>query len=221
MNALATLLFVAAFSIPTSSLILRSGARIDVDGSVAVDSGRVIFRSGGQLFSIPSADVDLDATRAAGVKTPTVYAQLPNRLRVTREERDRLLHDLEQNHSGTPAPIVNLPAVTMEQDAAQRERATGDEWSWKVQAQAKEEAIRRAQEQLDLLRNRADELATKIQTLFALGYKPEQFSYDAAQLEFTREAIPNAELAVTQAQRDYDQFRDNARRLGVMPGWLR
>ncbi len=146
---------------------------------------------------------------------------MPGRLKVTPEVRDRLLHDLEQNHSGTPVHFADIPPVTPDQDAAQRERATGDEWSWKMQAQAKEETIRRAKEQLDLLRSREDELAQKIRTLFALGYKPNQFSYDAAQLEFTREAIPNAELAVAQAERDYAQFRDNARRLGVMPGWLR
>lgn len=221
MNALATLLLITALSFPTPALILRSGTQIAVDDSVTIDGARVVFRSHGRLFSIPAAEVDLEASRAAGVKTPTVYAQLPNRLKVTPEQRDRLIHELEQNHSGTPAHVVDVPAMSYEEASATRQRATEDEWSWKLQAQAKQEAIRRAQEQLDLLRNREEELESQIRSWLGLGYRPAQFTYASTQLQYTRDAIPGAELAVTQAERDYEQFRDNARRMDIMPGWLR
>ena len=39
--------------------------------------------------------------------------------------------------------------------------------------------------------------------------------------EDTLEAIPSAQLEVQRAEREYDQFRDEARRRGVIPGWLR
>ena len=37
----------------------------------------------------------------------------------------------------------------------------------------------------------------------------------------TQEQIPRAELELHRAQREHDQFRDDARRQGVTPGWLR
>ena len=46
-------------------------------------------------------------------------------------------------------------------------------------------------------------------------------SIGATQLAYAEDSIPNAALSVQRAQRAYDQFRDDARRQGVMPGWLR
>jgi len=71
------------------------------------------------------------------------------------------------------------------------------------------------------LRDKAAALRAHIGGLLGLGYKPAQFSYDTTVLAYTEEAIPNAELAVQRAERAYEQFRDEARRLGVPPGWLR
>jgi len=52
MNILLVLL-LTAITIPTPTLIFRGGKHVDVDGSVRVDQGRVIFRSGGALYSVP------------------------------------------------------------------------------------------------------------------------------------------------------------------------
>jgi len=68
---------------------------------------------------------------------------------------------------------------------------------------------------------RAAQLRSRIAGFLSLGYKPNQFSYDTAVLQTTLEQIPYAELEVTRAERAYTQFRDDARRQGVMPGWLR
>jgi len=218
MNLLAHLLLITALSIQTSVLVLRSGERISVDGSVSVDNGRVVFRSGGGLYSIPSSEVDLDATRAMAVQPPVVRAEIPSRIRVTPEERDRLLRELEQNHSGTPAPESNVPPVTV---TANRQRGNDDEWGWRRQAQAHEEAIRRAREELDMLRSRAEQLQDRVRALLAQGFKPSQFTYDTTQLQHAVDSIPRAELELRRAEREFEQFRENARRQGVMPGWLR
>jgi len=219
MIALPSLLLITALSMPTSQLVLRDGARIDVD-SMKVENGQVIFRVGGTLYSVPAEEVDLVATRA--VSTPLNLSKSAERakLRVSEAERTRLLRDLEQNHEGKPAPAEALripPGPTPEQ----RERATDDEWTWRNQARSYEEAIRRTQENVDLLQDRADQLKAHIASLLSLGYKPNQFSYETTQLAYTLEAIPSAELEVQRAGRAYDQFRDEARRRGVMPGWLR
>lgn len=212
-------LLIAALVIQTNTLVLRSGQRIDVDGSVKVESGRVLFRSGGALYSVAEENVDLDATRAAGL--PIAFREeKPGRLRVTAEEKQRLIKELEQNHNGTAAPADALqvpPGPTPQERAA----ATQDEWSWKRQARAYEEAIRQAQENLDMLRNKAAALRAHIAGLLALGHTPNEFSYDSTDLAYTEAAIPQAQLDLQRAQRAYDQFRDDARRQGVPPGYLR
>jgi hypothetical protein len=145
---------------------------------------------------------------------------VPGRLRVSPEEKARLLKELEENHSGTPglpAALTVSPAPTAEE----RAEMTQEEWGWRRQARAYEESIRRAQENVDLLRDKAAALRAHIGGLLGLGYKPEQFSYDTTQLAYAEEQIPAAELEVQRAQRAYDEFRDQARRMGVPPGYLR
>jgi hypothetical protein len=219
MNPLAHLLLITALSIPTATLVLRSGERIAVDGNVRLEDGRILFRAGGTLYSVRSEDVDLDATRAAS-SVVTVTEERRGKLKVTAEERDRLLRELEQNHSGKPAPAgaFEYPSGPT---PSERQQETRDEWSWKNTARSYEESIRRAQEELDLLVDRAGALKAHIAGLLALGHKPSEFTYDTTQLAYLLDQIPNAELEVRRAERAYAQFRDDARRQGVDPGWLR
>jgi len=219
MTALANILLITALSIPTNTLVLRSGHRINVDGSARLESRRVLFRSGGALYSIPEDEVDVDATRAAG--TPAaIQAEGRGKLKVTAEEKQRLLKELEQNHSGTAAP-ANALEVPPGPTPAERQQATEDEWAWKRQSRAYEEGVRRAQEELDLLAYKAAALKAHIAGLLSLGHKPDEFTYDTTVLAYTLEQIPRAALEVERAQRAYDQFRDDARRQGVQPGALR
>ena len=220
MNALASLLLAAAITIPTQVLILRNGTTMAVDGPVSSDNGRVLFRSGGALYSLPAAEVDLDATRAVSAAVTVVAAADRGKLKVTDAERERLLRDLEQNHSGRQ-PVSFESAHAVPDPATPAEKGSAEEWSWRRQARAHEEAIRQAKEQLELVRSRAEQLRDEIRALVSRGYKPSQFTYQATQLESALTQIPYAELEVTRAERAYDQFRDDARRLGVMPGWLR
>lgn len=219
MNALLHLLLITALSIPTTTLVLRSGARIDVDGAVRQENGWILFRAGGALYSVRADEVDLDGTRVAGSEI-TVSPERPVKLKGTPEERQRILRELEQNHGGRPATPRALdvpPAPT----PVERRETTQEEWSWKRQARAHEEDIRRAIEQRELLVSKAEQLRSHIVGLLSLGYKPSQFSYDTTMLAYTMEQIPQANLEVERAQRAYAQFRDDARRQGVTPGWLR
>jgi hypothetical protein len=218
MNALLLLLLATALTFPTPALLLRDGNRIEVDGNVRVEDGRVIFRSGGALYSIPENEVDLTATRAAAA-VPVVKAETTQRLKVSEAERNRLLRELEENHAGTPttAKLPPLPPYVPERE----QLGSPEEWSWRRDAQAYEEAIRRAREDLDLLRSKAEQLRAHISGLISLGYKARQFTYDSTQLQYTLEQIPRAELELQRAERAYAQFRENARRQGILPGWLR
>jgi len=220
MNALAILLFATVTSlqqpIVTTTLILRDGTRFDVDGPIREEQGRIVFRSG-TLYSIPMSEVDMEATRAAVTKTVLVTADQDRKLKVSPAERDRLLRELEQNHSGGPVQALNLEKVIEPHEAPDK----GDEWSWRYAARAHEEAIRRAKEDVALLRDRAAMLKRQIEQFVALGYRAHQFTYQSSELQVTLDQIPAAELEVTRAERANAQFRDDARKQGILPGWLR
>jgi chromosome segregation ATPase len=212
MNALALLLAM------TSTLVLHSGDRIVAEGAVTEKDGVVMFRSAGVLYSMPAIEIariekdDETKSDAAPVR----------KLRVSEEERKRLLAELEKNHSGTPparqAVLEKAPPAPTRGEVAELKR---EELQWRRDARAYEEAVVRAREELQLLHSRIDQLRSKIFSLVSLGFAPHQFTYDTAQLTLTLEQIPAAELEVTRAERAYAQFRDDARREGVMPGWLR
>jgi hypothetical protein len=225
---LATLLLAATIAqspAPTApsaistTLILRNGAHFEVEGPIREEQSRIIFRTGGKLYSIPLADVDMDATRAAVTKTVVVTSDSGKKLKVSATERERLLRELEQNHTGKPSPAATGERLPEPREAA--EPPNGDEWSWRTAARAHEEAIRRAKENVELLRTRASALKQQIEQFFALGYRANQFTYQSSELEITQAQLPAAELEVTRAQRENDQFREDARKLGIMPGWLR
>ena len=213
MNVL-ILVLLTALTIPTPTLVFRSGERLAVDAGVKIEQGRVIFRSGGALYSVPEGEVDLVATRAAAL-IPVVKADTTMRFKVSEAERIRMLKELEQNHSGTPS-TATLPPITPEPP-----QSSGEEWQWRREAQSYQEAIRRAREELDLLTTKAAELRGHISSLLSLGYKPNQFTYDSTQLQYTLDQIPRAELEVARAERAYAQFKENARRQDIPPGWLR
>lgn len=210
-------MYFAALLIVASTLVLRTGEKIAIDGPLTEQNGVVTFRSSGALYSMPAFEVDEVATQTANA-----FAEEPpaaRRLKVSPAERERLLKELEKNHSGQPPaeprwqPAPASPASDQLSDA--------EEWNWRQRARAYQEAVRQAKENLGLLEDRADRLRSEISGLLSLGWRPASFTYQTTQLAYAEEAIPGAQLAIDRAQRAYDQFRDDARRQGVMPGWLR
>src|SRR5690242_20225885 len=86
-----------------STLVLRSGQHISIDGPWHEDRCRIVFRdAGGTLYSVPKDEVDLDTTRAMSV--PPLVATPPGvlRLKVSEEEKKRLIAALEESHTGLP-----------------------------------------------------------------------------------------------------------------------
>ena len=215
-------MYIATLLLVATTLVLNSGDRIRVEGDVSERNGVVIFRSGGALYSIPASMIDAQATKAANAIVDDSQPA-PKRLKVSAAERDRLLKELEQNHSGQPAAEQRWENEPPSREPARVETldTNAEEWNWRNRARAHEEAVRQAKENLDLLHDRAERLRSEITGLLSLGWKPKDFTYQTTQLEYVLAQIPYAELTVTRAQRAFDQFRDDARRQGVMPGWLR
>jgi len=212
MNALVLLVAL------TSTLVLQSGHRIVADGPVKEERGRLTFRVAGVLYSLPAEEVARVETAGEDDESDTPV----KRLRVSEAERKRLLEELANNHSGTVPPRpASLEAPPPSPSAAQLRAQRREESEWRREARAHEETIRRASEELELLETKVAELRWKIQGLVSLGYRPHQFTYDTTQLVQTEEQLPYARLEVERARRAYEQFREDARREGVMPGWLR
>jgi hypothetical protein len=216
---LSTLLFL---TVTTTTLVLHSGDRIAVDGAVTEDHGRVTFRVNGTLYSMSASEIARVEQGAPRRQEPVVVsASEPEklRLRVSEERARELLAELEKNRSGLP-PITTFEAVR-ERPAEEVKAESREEWSWRREIRSYEEAVRRAEEDLQLLLSREAELQQRIFTFVSNGYKPHQFTYDSLQLIRTRERIPYAELEVQRAHRALAEFREDARRQGVLPGWLR
>lgn len=201
------------FFVLVTTLVLRSGATIDVDGAITQKDGRVVFRSAdGALYSLKASEVERMVTPAE----PVIVRPEPKKLKLSAEERERLLRELENSHGGTALPLSpTLVAPPPAKDT------TDDEWRWRRESRAHEESLRRAKENVTLLVERVERLQNEIRGLIGLGFKPNQFSLQALQLQSTLEQIPYAQLEVSRAQRELDQFRDDARKQDIMPGWLR
>lgn len=224
---------LATIALLSTQLILRNGDRYSIDGPIREEQGRVVFRqAGGALYSIPLTEVDLAATRAAAMPQTAIVVRpdppaVPRskeavKLKVSDAERDRLLRELEKNHSGTPAsPQKPLDEILPPPTKQETEAAKQDEWTWRNRARGYEEAVRRAEENLALLHDRIEQLEQQIIGFTQLGYKPRQFTYQTTELQYARDQVPTLQLEVTRAKRAWDQFRDDARRQGVLPGWLR
>src|ERR1043165_4503421 len=94
MNALLLLI-----TLTTSTLVLRTGERIAVEGTPRTDNGVTTFRSAGLLYSLPAEEL----VRIEGICAKT--GEKPKwTLAVSAEERRRLIEALEQNHAGQSAP---------------------------------------------------------------------------------------------------------------------
>jgi len=220
MNAIFLLIAVA------STLVLHSGDRIAVDGPIHEEKGVITFRSGGVLYTLPAVEVVRVETEdhASEVKPARAAkpAEKPKRLLLSEEERKKRIEELEKNHSGTPAPpspmLENPPPPPSAGEVAQQR---SEEWEWRHRARDHEEAVRRAGEELQLIEERIEQLRARILSFVSLGYKPRQFTYDSTELVRAEEQIPYARLQVERAQRANEQFREDARRQGILPGWLR
>jgi hypothetical protein len=200
-------------TLTTSTLVLRSGDRIAVEGTPRHADGVYTFRSRGLLYSLPASEV----LRLEEVQP--VAAEKPKRkLRVSEEDRKRLLAELEKNHGGTAPPP---PQEFVPEPQPKTIEPVGEEAQWRSRARGHEESIRRAQEDLKLLETRIEELRSQIHSFVSLGYQPRQFTYQTTQLAQAMEQIPYAKLEVTRAERAWAEFKEDARKAGVMPGWLR
>ena len=244
----AAILAVSTFASSLHTLVLQSGEQIALASEdVKIQEGLVVFRAdSGSLYSIPLGEIDLEATESINVgpqtrQKPERDARTPDHAReylerllaarslsniaivVSDDEKARLLDEVEKSR-GTPTPPAPLPATPVTATPA-GEAVTvtekNDEWYWRDKAREHKERVRQAKEEMQFLIKKEQRLQDEILGFLSLGYSPNQFSLQVFQLTHTRDSIPRAQMNVERVERSYRQFREDARRQGILPGWLR
>ena len=236
MNVLASLLMLTLLAGEPRALVLKSGDLIFVDGAITERGSQLLFRSAGTLYSLPLEEIDIEATnrkiqRDREIAERMAKADKVARLKVTPAERDRLLAELKKSEgkpsppkpAATPAPppppvAAPAPPATDEPSPEELKR---EERYWRERARSHEEAVRRQKEEIAFLKNREQKLEDEILQLLSLGYTSNQFSREVLQLERTRDDLERAELDLVRVERALQQFYEDARREGILPGWLR
>lgn len=225
---IAKILFVIATLVDSpAALVLRAGNTISVDGALTRNGNRVIFRSGGTLYSLPIDEIDVVATNEREESRRNEANRTAEdrvvRLKKGAAEREKIFAELnDTGKDSPPAPEVRpLPKPSPESEARRREEERREEHYWRQEARAYGDAVERATEELAYLIEREQKLEDEIILLMSLGYTPKDFSLNVYQLDRTRDAIERMKLEVARAQRAFDRFRDDARKAGALPGWLR
>jgi len=242
----AAVLSAAALAGSLHTLVLNTGQRLAIEEEVRIEEGLVVFRAeGGPLYSIPLSEVDLARTEQAneapkresvpaGPKRSSDEARLDlermladrslagRQIVVSEEEKQRLIEEAARSR-GIP---VEPPPVTAGEDlvvagVTDEGRGDRDEWYWREKSRGYHDRVTRAKEELAFLADKEQRLQDEILGLLSLGYNPNQFNLQVLQLAHTRDSIPRAQLNLQRAERDLARFKDDARRQGILPGWLR
>jgi hypothetical protein len=242
----AALLALTALSTPSNLIVLRTGEQISVSGGVTLEGSRAVFRTpDGSLFSLPVDEIDVEATAdpSAAPAPPrrvrsaaenkaledlirsTTSKTLSNRtLVVSDEEKRRLLDELKDSR-GTPVAPRPYERVTQDESSSNAKETAGprtsDEWYWRDRARGYQERVRQQKENLQMLISKEQQLSDEIIGFLNLGYNGDQFSYQVLSLARVRDQIPYARLELERAERALAHFMDDARRQGILPGWLR
>lgn len=242
----AVILAVTVLSTPSDDLVLRTGERIAVSGEVTLDGSRAVFRAAdGALYSLPVDEIDVEATASPSpavvrprrsrsatenealdelVKSMASKSLSNRSLVVTEEEKRRLLDELKDSR-GTPEPPRPYEPLSFDQNESTPKELPGppggSEWYWRERSRAFKERVLQRQEDLRMLIQKEQDLSDEIIGLLNLGYNGNQFSYQVLSLARVRDQIPYARLELERAERAKAQFMEDARRQGILPGWLR
>lgn len=207
-------------------LVFTSGTEIAVCGNPDLSTETVIFSSAdGRLYSVARGEIaglkdSNDQSRSMSVPKDE---EASRSFSVTTAEKQRLLESLEKSR-GTPVPRQKeppAPASDLRPDREIEVSGGSDERLWRERARAADERLLRAREELDLLRRRERKLEDELLGLRALGFRDNQFSYQIFQLQLTRDSMDRALLEIQRAERARFQLMEDARKEGILPGWLR
>lgn len=211
-------------------LLLDGGTRIEGE-IVERANGRVVVRtSAGLLYSVPESSIRSESESAhsteekgkAAVRVAPARRLPESKIRVSDEEKNRLLTELSKNHSGKTAPKQSWEIPKPQPAEAEIEvTERSDESYWREESRKRDEAVRRATEQYELLTRREREIEDTVRMMLASGVNPDHMGYQVMALTDTRTMREQARLAIESAKRHRDALHEDARREGILPGWLR
>lgn len=222
---------IATLLLASTLFLLEGGSRIEGE-VVGREGGRLLVRStNGLVYSIDEASIVSETSREAPTASRSAAPAISKeprsllssrKIKVSEHEKRRLLTELSKNHRGRSAPPQSWEKrqpETVETSLEVTER--NDESWWREQSRRKEEAVRRAREQLELYSNREREIEDGVRMMLLSGVHPDSLGYQMMQLSDMRTMREQAKLEIDRAKRDLATFRDDARKEGILPGWLR
>ena len=234
MRALALSLLTLMSAATVTTIELRSGEIIAADGVVEQQGSRTVFRVGTRAFSLASEEiVSLEVHEAVPTAAPEPalprteaihVSAVPPRtstLNVDRQTAERVLNAIQPATEGTGRDQRALPAPVTFPPPSPDEPDPGDEHYWRERWRQAQDGVADARQDLEWLRARERRLNDEILSLIALGYHESQMGRQAWQLQNTRDEIERAALRIQRAERELTRVRNDARREGAPPAWLR
>lgn len=221
-----SLILALAVTAPCSQVLsLHTGHEIVVCGPVQNAGAQTIFiGEDGKLYSLPSDEIAaIREARLAETSGPDSSGNggATRPLSVSEVEKARLLERLARSRGVRGSTPIQQPMPTEQSDREIEVSGGSDEREWRQRSRAVDERVRQAHEELDLLLRREQKLEDELLSLRALGFKDRQFGYQILQLQHTRDSMDGARLEIVRAEREQFQFREDARKEGILPGWLR
>ena len=206
------LLVALPLGLAADVVVLRDGRRIETRERYVIDAGMVKFTGkDGRAYSYTLAEVDLDATRKANRVAGKVWTN----------------DDLEQLR-GTAAMSVTGPGAAAEPatrtEAAAPEGGAGEGGEATEEALPKEKDPEYWRKRLEPLRNELTEIEQQLQRSRSgqgqAGSNSMNLSTDAPGANVA-DTIRRLERRREEIQREITAIQEEARRLGVPPGYVR
>jgi len=212
-------------------LTLDGGSRIEGE-IIERANGRVVVKTAsGLLYSLSETSIRSEISTPAPAqpvkktppRPPERASRLPElKIRVADAEKKRLLAELSKNHSGKNAPKqsweIDKPRPVEEKFEVTEK---SDESYWREESRKRVEAVRQATEQLELMTRREREIEDTVRMMLLSGVNPDHLGHQMNALNDTRTMREQARLEIGRAQRDLTALQEDARREGILPGWLR
>lgn len=202
---LATLILLLPALLQAYTIVLKDGRRVEAQARYVVEGGQATFTdSAGNSRTLPLAEIDVAATKRAN--RPKVWSN----------------DDIEQLTGSAVSSVGTLAPPPAEEGAAAAEGEPGTEESeplppkeetreyWQERLQKVRDELAQVNQQLQQLRSNQGQAASN--SVDIMGGNP------GVQVEDT---VRQLESRRAQLQQQISDIQEEARRLGVPPGWVR
>ena len=203
------LLLALPLAVAADVVVLKDGRRIESRERYVMDAGMVKFTGkDGRAYSFPLGEVDLEATRRANRVAGKVW---------TNEDLEKLAGGAAVSVTGSEAPSepasraeASAPAEGAKEEAAPQKPKEEDPEYWRKRLEPLRKELTQIEQQLQQSRGGQGQAASN-----TLDLKTNAPGADVA------DTVRRLERRREEIQREITSIQEEARRLGVPPGYVR